>query len=165
MSPYVRKSKTASGATQVQIAEKRNGRRRIVEHIGSAHDEAELAVLVNVANQRLHGVQPDMLPLEPAERAQGPVVERSSATMLWSVLTGAYRRLGFDHIDDEVFALLVGAPADRADLEGRHDPSLVRARAAGTAPHSTTVCDAASSGTTAPRSPLPAGSTSPPLGR
>lgn len=50
-----------------------------------------------------------MLPLEPAERAQGPVVERSSATMLWSVLMGAYRRLGFDQIDDEVFALLVGA--------------------------------------------------------
>lgn len=71
MSPYVRKSKTASGATQVQIAEMRNGRRTIVEHIGSAHDEAELAVLVNVANQRLHGVQPDMLPLEPGERARG----------------------------------------------------------------------------------------------
>ena len=41
----------------MQIAEKRNGQRKILEHIGSAHDEAELAVLVNVANQRLHGVQ------------------------------------------------------------------------------------------------------------
>ena len=64
MSPFVRKAKTASGAVQVQIAEKRNGRRKILEHIGSAHDDAELAVLVNVANQRLHGVQDDMLPLE-----------------------------------------------------------------------------------------------------
>ena len=110
MSPFVRKSKTASGAIQVQIAEKRNGRRKILEHIGSAHDEAELAVLVNVANQRLHGVQDDMLPLEPAERPQqGPVVESSASAVLWSVLADAYRRLGFDRIDDEVFALLVGA--------------------------------------------------------
>ncbi|BAK34892.1 putative transposase [Microlunatus phosphovorus NM-1] len=110
MSPFVRKSKTASGAIQVQIAEKRNGQRKILEHIGSAHDEAELAVLVNLANQRLHGVQDDMLPLEPAERRPpGPVVERSAAELLWSVLAGAYRRLGFDRVDEEVFALLVGA--------------------------------------------------------
>ena len=110
MSPFVRKAKTASGAVQVQIAEKRNGRRKILEHIGSAHDDAELAVLVNVANQRLHGVQDDMLPLEPAERRErGPVVESSASAVLWSVLADAYRRLGFDRIDDEVFALLVGA--------------------------------------------------------
>ena len=83
---------------------------KILEHIGSAHDEAELAVLVNVANQRLHGVQDDMLQLEPVERRPpGPVVERSAAELLWSVLAGAYRRLGFDRVDDEVFALLVGA--------------------------------------------------------
>ena len=65
-------------------------------------------MLVNVANQRLHGVQDDMLPLEAAER-QGPVVESSASAMLWSVLADAYRQLGFDRIDDQVFALLVGA--------------------------------------------------------
>lgn len=109
MSPFVRKVKTASGATGVQIVEKRNGRRHILEHVGSAHDEAELAILVSAAKQRLHGVQPDMLPLAPAERdALGPTVERSAAEVLWSVLAGAYRQLGFDQIDDEVFALLVG---------------------------------------------------------
>lgn len=75
MAPFVRKVKTASGATAVQIVEKRNGQRRIVEHVGSARDEAELAVLVSAAQQRTHGVQEDMLPLEPAPReASGPVV-------------------------------------------------------------------------------------------
>ena len=49
VSPFVRKVKTASGATAVQIVEKRNGRRRILEHVGSAHDEAELAVLDHAA--------------------------------------------------------------------------------------------------------------------
>lgn len=105
----MRKVKTASGATAVQIVEKRNGRRHILEHVGSAHDDAELAILISAAKQRLHGVQPDMLPLEPAGRdAVGPVVEYAAAEVLWSVLAGAYRALGFDQIDDEVFALLVG---------------------------------------------------------
>lgn len=55
--PYVRKVKTASGATAVQIAEKHGGVRRIVAHIGSAHDELELAVLVAAARQRVAGGQ------------------------------------------------------------------------------------------------------------
>lgn len=50
MSPYIRKMKTASGATAVQIARKVAGRREILEHVGSAHDEAELAVLMHVAH-------------------------------------------------------------------------------------------------------------------
>jgi hypothetical protein len=46
VSPFVRKVKTASGATAVQIVEKRSGVRRIVEHVGSAHDELGLALLM-----------------------------------------------------------------------------------------------------------------------
>ncbi|MBK8463307.1 MAG: hypothetical protein IPL36_09800 [Nigerium sp.] len=61
MSPFVRTVKTGSGSTAVQIVEKRNGRCRIVEHVGSARDDAELAVLMSQARQRLHGVQDDML--------------------------------------------------------------------------------------------------------
>ena len=46
MGLFVRKMKTASGATAVQLAEKRRGVRTIIEHIGSAHTEAEVAALV-----------------------------------------------------------------------------------------------------------------------
>ena len=49
MSPFLRKVKTASGATAVQIVEKRHGIRTILEHLGSAHDEAELAALMQAA--------------------------------------------------------------------------------------------------------------------
>jgi len=108
--PYVRKVKTASGATAVQIVEKRNGRRRIVEHIGSARDEIELAALMSVAQQRVNGVQDDMLPLGASQRAaSGPVVEHTASEVLWRVLINAYRQLGFDQIDDEVFTSLVAA--------------------------------------------------------
>lgn len=104
----------------MQIVEKLNGRRRIVEHVGSAHDEAGVAVLVSTARQRVHGVQDDMLPLEPVRRdSAGPVVEQSASELLWGTLQAGYRALGFDAVDDEVFAQLVGArlvePASKVD--------------------------------------------------
>jgi len=37
----------------VQVVVKENGVCRIVEHLGSAHDEAELAALMHLARQRL----------------------------------------------------------------------------------------------------------------
>ena len=43
---FIRRVRTGSGATAVQIAEYANGRQRIVEHVGSAHTEAELGVLL-----------------------------------------------------------------------------------------------------------------------
>jgi glyoxylate carboligase len=50
---YVRTVKTASGASAVQIVwSSRRGARRI-EHIGSAHGEAELAALKAAAAERL----------------------------------------------------------------------------------------------------------------
>jgi hypothetical protein len=45
VSGFIRRVTTASGATAVQIVEKRGGVRRIVEHVGSAHAEVELAML------------------------------------------------------------------------------------------------------------------------
>lgn len=44
---------TASGATAVQIAESVDGRRRIVRHVGSAHDEVELGLLMAQARKLL----------------------------------------------------------------------------------------------------------------
>ena len=53
MSPYLRRVKTASGATAVQVVAKENGVRRIVEHLGSAHDEAEPAALMRLGRERI----------------------------------------------------------------------------------------------------------------
>jgi glycosyl transferase family 9 (putative heptosyltransferase) len=43
--------RTASGATAVQIAESVKGRRRIIAHVGSAHTEAELGLLMERAGE------------------------------------------------------------------------------------------------------------------
>ena len=57
MSPYVRTVRTASGARAVQIVHSSRKGARSIEHIGSAHDDAELAVLKEVARQRLNAGQ------------------------------------------------------------------------------------------------------------
>ena len=50
---FIRKVPTASGATAVQIAEYADGRQRIVKHVGSAHTEAELGLLLEQARRLL----------------------------------------------------------------------------------------------------------------
>lgn len=117
MSGFIRKVKTASGATAVQIVEKRRGVRRNVEHVGSAHDGVELAVLVHVAQERLlAGQQVLDLGLDAVTDPEAPagaslggqaVVTGTASQVLWQVLTDAYARLGFDVLGDEAFAAIV----------------------------------------------------------
>ena len=46
MVAWIRRVRTASGATAVQIAEYVRGRREIVAHVGSAHTDVELGLLM-----------------------------------------------------------------------------------------------------------------------
>ena len=50
---WIRRVRTGSGATAVQVADYVNGRRRIVAHVGSAHTEAELGLLMRQAQELL----------------------------------------------------------------------------------------------------------------
>ncbi|WP_103063096.1 hypothetical protein [Actinomyces qiguomingii] len=108
MSPYIRKVRTACGATAVQIAVKEGRREEVIEHLGSAHDEAGLAVLVEAARARLHPGQLALDLDEPAPRT-GAVVDSKRSALLWDVLTGAYEALGPDEAvgGDEGFKQMV----------------------------------------------------------
>lgn len=121
MSPFIRRVKTSSGATAVQIVEKRRGVRTILRHIGSAHTDAELALLMVVAQQSLHEGQDTLdlgLEAAPVPRSEARVLS-SSSELLWAVLTDAYQALGFDGLDDDAFRALVLArivePTSKAD--------------------------------------------------
>jgi hypothetical protein len=96
---YVRTVKTASGATAVQIVHSSRRGSRDIEHIGSAHDEAELAALTAVARQRLAGGQDELdLGLVSDERPTpgGPLpITSSRMAHLWDALAHAYEVLGF----------------------------------------------------------------------
>ncbi|MFI8694672.1 IS1634 family transposase [Dietzia maris] len=113
MSPFVREVKTSSGATAVQIVEKIRGQLKILEHIGSAHTESELAALIAVARGKIHaGQQPLDLGLEPEAQVRSggdAVVRRHSSELLWQTLTSTFDALGFDAVADETFKTLVCA--------------------------------------------------------
>jgi hypothetical protein len=54
---FVRRVKTASGAVAVRIVHKRGRRVLSIEHIGSAHTDDELVVLLQVAGERRYAGQ------------------------------------------------------------------------------------------------------------
>jgi hypothetical protein len=118
---FIRKSAGRAGATKVQLAERRDGRNYILEHVGTARSEAELAVLMAEARRRLRPGQDALdLPLGdvPGEGRAGVITAKRSA-LLWQVLTAVYQRLGFDVLDDAAFQQLVLArivePTSKAD--------------------------------------------------
>ena len=85
----------------MQIAVKEDGVRRIVEHLGSAHDETEVAALLEVGRQRIAAWQGqgmlDLESLDPAPGRTGLVgatVASKRSGLLWDVLHGAYTLLG-----------------------------------------------------------------------
>lgn len=118
---FVRKVPGRSGSTKVQVAERRAGRDVVVEHVGTARSEAELAVLMAEARGRLRPGQ-EALDLQvegmPVGQRSGVITSKRSA-LLWQVLQTVYARLGFDAVDDAAFEQLVLArivePTSKAD--------------------------------------------------
>lgn len=128
---WVRRVRTASGATAVQIAQSVGGRRRIVRHVGSARDEAELGLLITEANRLLARdaqheldlgltlVAPkavmipapsqELLPSQQEERrwVRRAHVLKTSSGLLYEALAGLYTQLGFGAVGDDVFRDLV----------------------------------------------------------
>jgi hypothetical protein len=129
---YVRKVRTASGAVAVQVARKDRGHVVIVAHVGSAHTDAELGILLDQARQIVTGRQgafnievpvrlarvedvPDwrtsmLLPVPPAPKGVAVGSGRTAATssrLLYDLLGAVYDWLGFDVLADSVFRDLV----------------------------------------------------------
>ena len=88
---FIRRVRTGSGATAVQVAEYAGGRQRIVKHVGSAHTEVELGVLLEKARALL--ADPSQGVLDVAVTALPPVaalVEASGRSVLFET-SGATR--------------------------------------------------------------------------
>lgn len=101
---FIRKVKTTSGATAVQIALKQKGKIVKIIHIGSAHTDEDLKIQFALARERL---QNNQLPLFPDKQATLHVgIKRSFSDLLWKTLRGQYQKLGFSRLDDEVFEAL-----------------------------------------------------------
>jgi Transposase DDE domain len=129
--------RTASGAVAVQVVTKDRGRLVEIDHVGSAHTDAELALLLAIADGRLRLGQ-DPLDLGPVSQAEvrvsdvadftaprrldlqdaggagrrrmvagGGRVVSTGSLVLWQVLAEAYSGLGFDAVGDDTFRKLV----------------------------------------------------------
>ena len=120
----MRTVKTSSGATAVQVVWSWRKGSRSIEHLGSAHDEVELAALKAAAAERLAAGQTELDlgiagHLEPGTL---PILS-SRMTPLWDALCAAYRFLGFESATkgDTVFRDLVLAriiePTSKIDAE------------------------------------------------
>ena len=107
---YVRAVKTASGATAVQIVWSWRKGSRSIEHIGSAHDEVQLAALKTAAAARLAAGQTELdLGLSGGVEPGTLPITSSRMSHLWDALCSAYRVLGFESATkgDNVFRDLV----------------------------------------------------------
>ena len=130
---FIRRVLTASGATAVQIAEYVRGRQQIVEHVGSAHTEAELGMLLQRARVLLENPAQGVLELgiEPTPPVKGLVAPSETglfgaaravtpagrdspgrgvgtdSRILFGALASVFTPLGFDGLGDDVFRDLV----------------------------------------------------------
>jgi DDE family transposase len=112
VSPYVRTVKTSSGATAVQIVYSSRRGSREIDHLGSAHSDAEVELLKAAARQRLAAGQGELdLGLQPdAGAGSGPLpITSSRMGHLWDALARGYAVLGLEEAagGDEVFRDLV----------------------------------------------------------
>jgi len=101
---YIRKVKTKSGATAVQIIHKNYGQVTHIEHIGSAHSQSELTTLLILAKRKLQGAQQSLFP--KIDDSLTIYLKHSCSSLLWQVLREEYNQLGFDQLADDVFAAL-----------------------------------------------------------
>jgi hypothetical protein len=143
---FVRKVRTASGAVAVQVMRKSGRRDELVEHVGSAHTDAELGVLLERARRIATGDQ-EVLDFEvsvrtarigdvadwrtgtlrvPAGVPKGAPVASgrttsTSSRLLYDVIGAIYDWVGFDIVDDPVFRDLVIArivePTSKVDSQ------------------------------------------------
>jgi hypothetical protein len=119
----MRTVKTSSGATAVQVVWSSRRGSREIEHMGSAHDEAELEALKAAAQQRIAAGQLE-LELGLGTGPSGPLpITSSKMSHLVDAVEHAYRVLGFEQAagGDDVFRHLVLAriiePASKLDSE------------------------------------------------
>ncbi len=66
---YVRKVRTASGAVAVQVVRKHHGQRTVLAHVGSAHTDAQLGILLERA-RRMVAEDQGVLDIEVPARTQ-----------------------------------------------------------------------------------------------
>jgi hypothetical protein len=104
MTCFIRKVPTKSGATAVQIVYKRGREVVGIKHVGSAHNKAELDILLIRAKEMKSAGQLDLF---GDNKEPELYLERSFSGLLWEALDRQYRHIGLECIQDDTFKQLV----------------------------------------------------------
>ena len=108
MSSFIRKKKTKSGATAIQIIHKRGRIVTGLKHIGTAHNDAELEMLLALAHEKMHEGQLSLDFGELSKAGNADLrLEKSYSALLWDTLSSVYDKLDFGCLGDPVFKQLV----------------------------------------------------------
>lgn len=103
----IRKVKTRSGATAIQVGRYEGKRFRLTKHIGSAHETPEIAKLITAAKEhiRAHALQPE-LDFNPRSDEvlfkRGIAIEKSTLTDAFTYLSRIYAAIGFTTLNCDI---------------------------------------------------------------
>lgn len=143
MRAFVSKVPTTSGGTAVRVLWKQGRRQVGMEYIGSAHSEAEIALLVAAAWEVVHAGQ-DPLVAETVPVAAGDPgrpraqVLGTTSAVLWDTLDQVWAQLGFAAaVPDEAFKAL--ALARVIEPTSKLDSARVLGEVGAWAPTNTTI--------------------------
>ncbi len=73
-------------------------------HIGSAHNDEELQILLSIATKKLHANQLELFP--EVSSTLKVSVRKTYSGLLWETLIKEYEKVGFTMLDDDVFRAL-----------------------------------------------------------
>ena len=108
MSSFIRKKKSKNGTIAIQIIYKRGRIVTGLKHIGTAHNDVELEMLLALAHEKIHEGQ---LALDFEEALRGGNadlrLEKSYSALLWDTLSSVYDKLNLGCLGDRVFKQLV----------------------------------------------------------
>lgn len=104
MSVFIRKVKTKSGSTAVQIITKHGRQVVSLTHVGSAKDPQHLDFLISLAKTKIYENQ---LNLFPEEKSPIILQAKTNSQYLHDQLLSVYQQLHFDKLADNIFAQLV----------------------------------------------------------
>lgn len=110
MKLHVRKIKSSSGNTCVQVTSRPNRRTKVIKHIGTAKSDQELSILIKEANKFIE----DYLGLQPlfAEDDTSKLLDRVVANKIYHLyayefLKGIYDLIGYGHLENDLIRDLV----------------------------------------------------------
>ena len=101
MSVYARKKKSKNGNIAVQVVYKRGRVVTKIKHIGTAHNESELKILLSLAHEKIHENQLAfnlVSLLNDGENRTSLYLEKSFSALLWDTLSRTFPIDGTIHL-------------------------------------------------------------------